>query len=94
MSQKPDTHPAASHATPGAGPQEGNAQQADPRLLELLVCPLTKSTLEYNQDTNELISRAASLAFPIRSGVPMMIVDAARQLTDEEIERRNGRGGK
>ena len=52
----------------------------DPKLLEILVCPLTKTTLEYDADKQELISRAAKLAFPIRDGVPIMLPDEARPL--------------
>ena len=52
----------------------------DPRLLELLVCPLTKQSLDYDPVHHELISRAASLAFPIRDGVPLMTIEAARQI--------------
>lgn len=55
----------------------------DPRLLELLVCPLTKTSLDYDASRQELISRVARLAFPIRDGVPMMTVEAARHLDDE-----------
>ncbi len=60
-------------------------QAADIKLLELLVCPLTKTTLVYDKTTQELISRAAGLAFPIRNGVPLMIEDAARRLDDHEL---------
>jgi len=60
----------------------------DPRILELLVCPLTKTTLEYRSATHELISRAAGLAYPIRNGVPLMTADTARQLTDEDLTYR------
>ena len=56
----------------------------DPRLLELLVCPLTKTSLDYDAERQELISRVARLAFPIRDGVPMMTVEAARRLDDDE----------
>lgn len=52
----------------------------DPRLLEILVCPLTKATLEYDASRNELISRAAKLAYPIRDGIPIMLPDEARVL--------------
>ena len=52
----------------------------DPKLLEILVCPLTKSTLEYNRDKQELISRAARLAYPIRDGIPIMLPEEARKL--------------
>ena len=56
----------------------------DPKLLEILVCPLTKTTLHYDRDRQELVSKAAGLAYPIRSGVPIMLADEARQLTDAE----------
>jgi uncharacterized protein len=52
----------------------------DPRLLEMLVCPLTKTILEYDREKQELISRAARLAFPIRDGIPIMVLDEARAL--------------
>lgn len=54
--------------------------EIDPKLLEILVCPLTKSPLRYNKDAQELISDQAKLAFPIRDGIPIMLVDEARQL--------------
>lgn len=54
----------------------------DPKLLEILVCPLTKDTLSYDKDAGELISKKAKLAFPIRNGIPIMLVDEARQLDD------------
>jgi uncharacterized protein len=54
----------------------------DPRLLEVLVCPVTKDTLEYDADANELISRAARLAYPIRDGIPIMLPEEARALAD------------
>ncbi|WP_334174596.1 Trm112 family protein [Pseudoxanthobacter sp.] len=57
-------------------------RRADPRLLELLVCPLTKTTLDYDAAAQELISRAARLAFPIRDGIPIMLPDEARPLED------------
>jgi uncharacterized protein YbaR (Trm112 family) len=56
----------------------------DPKLLEILVCPLTKSTLHYDRDRQELVSRAAGLAYPIRGGVPVMLPGEARALSDEE----------
>lgn len=55
-------------------------ERMDPRLLELLVCPVTKGTLSYDAVAQELISRQAHLAFPIKSGVPLMTLDAARHL--------------
>lgn len=54
----------------------------DPRLLEILVCPLTKTTLRYDGERQELISDAAKLAYPIRDGVPIMLADEARTLED------------
>lgn len=54
----------------------------DPKLLELLVCPLTKAPLEYDADAQELISRQAGLAYPIRDGIPIMLPDEARPLDD------------
>lgn len=56
----------------------------DPRLLEILVCPVTRGRLEYDRDAQELISRAARLAYPIRDGVPVMLVDDARVIEDSE----------
>lgn len=54
----------------------------DPKLLELLVCPVTKTTLEFDPERHELVSRVARLAFPIRDGVPLMTVEAARRLDE------------
>jgi uncharacterized protein YbaR (Trm112 family) len=59
---------------------------ADPKLLETLVCPLTKTTLHYDSARQELVSRAAGLAYPIRGGVPVMLPDEARPLSEEERE--------
>lgn len=56
--------------------------EVDPRLLEILVCPVTKTTLEYDRVRGELISRKAGLAFPIRDGIPIMLPDEARRLDD------------
>lgn len=56
----------------------------DPKLLEILVCPLTKAALRYDREKQELVSRAAGLAYPIRGGVPVMLASEARQLSDEE----------
>ena len=58
------------------------AGRIDPKLLEILVCPLTKTTLEYDAARQELVSRAAKLAYPIRDGIPIMLPDEARQLED------------
>ena len=57
-----------------------SSNDVDPKLLEILVCPLTKGPLEYDRQANELISRQAGLAFPIRDGIPIMLVDEARSL--------------
>ena len=56
--------------------------QIDPKLLEILVCPLTKATLEYDAKKQELISRPAKLAYPIRDGIPIMLPEEARPLKD------------
>ncbi|MGZ8323491.1 MAG: Trm112 family protein [Rhodoplanes sp.] len=56
------------------------AGPVNPKLLEILVCPLTKGPLEYDAEKQELISRSAKLAYPIRDGIPIMLVDEARRL--------------
>jgi len=60
----------------------GRHSVIDPRLLEILVCPLTKGPLRYDADAGELVSEQAGLAFPIRDGIPIMLVDEARRLDD------------
>jgi len=57
----------------------------DTRLLELLVCPVTKGPLEFDLEKQELISRSARLAYPVRDGIPILLEDEARPLTDEEL---------
>ena len=57
-------------------------RRADPKLLEILVCPLTRATLTYDSERQELISRAAKLAYPIRDGVPIMLPEEARALEE------------
>jgi uncharacterized protein YbaR (Trm112 family) len=59
---------------------EHAAGSIDPKLLEILVCPVTKRPLEYDAEKQELISRAAKLAYPIRDGIPIMLADEARRL--------------
>jgi len=59
----------------------------DPKLLEILVCPLTKTVLEYDSDRQELISRAAKLAYPIRDGIPIMLAEEARPLDEDELKK-------
>jgi len=62
---------------------EGPAE-IDPKLLEILVCPLTKGPLRYDREAQELISEEAGLAYPIRDGIPIMLVDEARSLREDE----------
>jgi uncharacterized protein len=59
----------------------------DKRLLDILVCPVTKGPLIYDKDKQELISRAARLAYPIRDGIPVMLEDEARRISEEEYEK-------
>ena len=60
------------------------AGSVDPKLLEILVCPVTKGPLEYDATKQELISRSAKLAYPIRDGIPIMLADEARELGENE----------
>lgn len=62
--------------------------EIDPKLLEVLVCPATKSTLRYDREKQELLSDAARLAYPIRDGIPIMLVDEARKLKDSEVKKK------
>lgn len=71
---------AAKTSTDSSGADAGADNGVDPRLLEVLVCPVTRSALTYDREANELVSRAAGLAFPIRNGVPVMLRDEARDL--------------
>ena len=66
-------------------PLEGVMTEAavDPKLLEILVCPLTKGPLTYDRERQELVSEQAGLAYPIRDGLPIMLVDEARKLDEE-----------
>lgn len=59
----------------------------DTKLLEMLVCPVTKGPLRYDRERQELVSRSARLAYPIRDGMPILLEHEARALSDEEIER-------
>ena len=61
-----------------------NKDQVDPKLLEILVCPVTKGNLEYNKEKNELISKQAGLAYPIRDGIPIMLEEEARKIVDDK----------
>ena len=77
-----DTQDAAS--TPKMPQGAGTPRmEVDPKLLEILVCPVTKTTLTYDRERQELVSEKARLAFPIRDGIPIMLTDEARSLDDE-----------
>ena len=65
---------------PNDTPAPPSTGEIDPKLLEILVCPLTKGPLEYDRAAQELISRKAGLAYPVRDGIPIMLPDEARQL--------------
>jgi uncharacterized protein YbaR (Trm112 family) len=65
--------------------QPAEAAEVEPRLLEILVCPRTKTSLLYDKARRELISAAARLAYPIREGIPIMLEDEARPIEDEEL---------
>ncbi len=69
---------------PNSEPKERSAEnvEIDPRVLEILVCPVSGGPLRYEKDTHELISKKAGLAYPVRQGVPIMLADEARKLTD------------
>jgi hypothetical protein len=67
---------------PAAERSTDNSAGVDPKLLEILVCPLTKGPLRYDREGQELISEQAGLAYPIRDGIPIMLVDEARRLDD------------
>lgn len=58
----------------------------DPKLFEILVCPVTKGALHYDEEHQELISRSARLAYPVRDGIPVLLENEARVLDDEELE--------
>jgi uncharacterized protein YbaR (Trm112 family) len=62
--------------------------QPDPKLLEILVCPVTKGPLRYDRDKDELVSKQAGLAYPIRAGVPIMLAGEARELSDAERDAK------
>ena len=64
----------------GCGRDAFAPQEVDPRLLEILVCPVTRSALDYDRASGELVSRQAGLAFPVRDGIPIMLPDEARVL--------------
>jgi len=64
--------------------QSGGGHTVDPKLLEILICPVSRTTLVYDADKQELISKAAGLAYPIRDGIPIMLPEEARELSESE----------
>ena len=62
-----------------------NDKHPDPHLLELLVCPLSKSALKYDSENRELVCKASRLAYPIRDGIPVMVTSQARELSEDEV---------
>jgi hypothetical protein len=76
------TVPPTAHGPASTGHGDPVRERTEPRTLELLVCPLTKATLDYDEPRQELISRRANLAYPIRCGVPLLTREAARSLDD------------
>ena len=81
------TDRAAGRGETGKAIQEEARGEVDPKLLEMLACPLTKAPLHWNARAGELVSRAARLAYPVRDGVPIMLPSEARPLDDEELDR-------
>ena len=79
MEKHTDKQPTDKQPTAGA-----DARTVDPKLFEILVCPVSKQALEYDAERQELISRAARLAYPIRDGIPIMLAEEARPLGDDE----------
>lgn len=73
----------------GDGATDGRAAAGavDPKLLEMLACPLTKAPLKWKPETAELVSSGARLAYPVRDGVPIMLPSEARPLSDDELDR-------
>lgn len=65
--------------------QRNAAVAVDRKLLEILVCPVTRQPLEYRRQRQELVSKAARLAFPVRDGIPIMLTEEARELGDDEL---------
>ena len=65
----------------------GIIEPMDNKLLELLVCPVTKGPLDFDRERQELLSRSARLAYPVRQGIPILLENEARTLSDEELEK-------
>lgn len=76
------THDGPGHDEEEASPMTAERKGVDPKLLEILVCPVTKGPLDYDAEAQELVSRQAGLAYPIRDGIPIMLPDEARPLDD------------
>jgi uncharacterized protein YbaR (Trm112 family) len=74
--------PVPGSAETNAAQNPADAAGVDPRLLEILVCPVTKTTLRYDRERNELVSLAAHLAYPIRDGIPIMLPEEARRIEE------------
>lgn len=88
----------ASQTTPPDAPSDPPSDAPAPvrptidrKLLDLLVCPVTKGVLHYDHEAQELISNAAKVAYPIRDSIPIMLIEEARELSDEEIARMRAR---
>lgn len=75
-----ESQPPSLPADPKPAGRESEQPAINPRLLEILVCPVTRTTLEYDKNRQELVSRKAGLAFPIRDGIPIMLPDEARKV--------------
>ncbi len=78
---------------PDSMPSAARQTAVDPKLLDLLVCPLTKGPLRYDQGRQELISEQAGLAYPIRDGIPIMLADEARALAEDDAIPASVRAG-
>ena len=74
--------PSPASVDPAAPRNPAGTTGVDPRLLEILVCPVTKTTLRYDRERNELVSLAAHLAYPIRDGIPIMLPEEARRIDE------------
>lgn len=72
-------------------PATPNRSTIDRKLLDMLVCPVTKSVLHYDHGRQELISYAAKAAYPIRDSIPIMLIEEARELTDEELAKHKAK---
>ncbi len=77
-------HPNQNPATSKTPESESKGGTLDPRLLEILVCPATKGPLQYDSQAGELVSEKAGLAYPIRDGIPIMLIDEARRLDEPD----------